>query len=95
MDDVVRTHVLLPRELVKEIDRRVGPRRRSEFLARAAQRELDLETRLRLLDEFIGSMKGRSIPEWETSDSAAAWVREQRVSDHDTWGDDPTSDSRS
>ena len=88
MDDVVRTHVLLPRALVNEIDRRVGPRRRSEFLARAAQRELDVEERLRLFDEFVGSMKGKSIPEWETSESAAAWVREQRAIDHDPWSDD-------
>jgi hypothetical protein len=83
--DVVRAHVLLPKELVAEIDRRVGPRRRSEFLARAARRELDVEERLRAFDEFVGSLKDVDVPGWETSESAVEWVREQRRAWDDPW----------
>ncbi|HEY7037144.1 MAG TPA: hypothetical protein VH482_37835 [Thermomicrobiales bacterium] len=82
---MMRTHVLLPKEVVEEIDRRVGPRRRSEFLARAAQRELEAEDRLRAFDEFVGSLKDVDIPEWETSESALEWVKEQRRTWDDPW----------
>jgi metal-responsive CopG/Arc/MetJ family transcriptional regulator len=83
--EMVRTHVLLPKDVVEEIDRRVGQRKRSEFLARAAQRELEAEDRLRAFDEFAGSLKDVDIPGWETSESAAEWVREQRTSWDDPW----------
>lgn len=75
----VRTHVLLPRELVDEIDRRVGPRRRSEFIARATRRVLDVEERLTTFDAFVGSLEDMEIPGWETPESAAEWVRQQRT----------------
>ena len=76
--NVVRTHVLLPKELVEAIDRRVGPRRRSEFIAAAVERELDIEERLRLFHEFAGSLKDVDIPGWETPESTTEWVRAQR-----------------
>lgn len=83
--EMVRTHVLLPKDVVEEIDRRVGPRRRSEFLARAAERELEAEDRLRAFDEFAGSLKDVDIPGWETSESATEWVRKQRDAWDDPW----------
>jgi metal-responsive CopG/Arc/MetJ family transcriptional regulator len=90
--DVLRTHVILPKELVEQIDRRVGPRRRSEFLARAAQRELDLEGRLQAFDEFAGSLQDVHVPGWETSESAAEWVRAQRRIGSDGWEEAAGSD---
>ncbi|MGH2584730.1 MAG: hypothetical protein ACRDJE_07425 [Dehalococcoidia bacterium] len=41
MKESVRTHVLVPREILEAVDRLVGQRRRSQFLAEAAQEKLE------------------------------------------------------
>ena len=48
-----RIQVNLPKDLVRQIDELVGPRKRSEFIERAVLRELRLEAlnRLRELSE--------------------------------------------
>jgi len=85
MVDVARTHVLLPSELLAAIDRRVGQRRRSQFLTEAAREKLERDDAARRFAERVaafrnaaGSLAGRTIPEWATQESADAWVREQR-----------------
>ena len=71
-----RAHVVLPEELVAEIDRMVGSRGRSAFLADLARREIK---RRRLLQLFR-----RKEPIWKDEDhpelkhGAAAWVRKMR-----------------
>jgi metal-responsive CopG/Arc/MetJ family transcriptional regulator len=75
---MVRTHVLLPKDVVEEIDRRVGPRRRSEFLTELAQKELRRRRLLEAFDRAAGSLVDVEIPGWETSESAEEWVGELR-----------------
>ena len=58
-----RTHVLLPAELVAEIDALVGPRGRSRFIAEAAERRLQQERLLKALDEGFGAWKDEDHPE--------------------------------
>jgi len=72
----VRTHVVLPEDLVKEIDDLVGPRGRSAFIVETAR---DAVRRKRLL-EFLNSKE----PAWKDEDhpelaqGAAKWVRKLR-----------------
>lgn len=74
-----RTHVVLPASLVESIDALVGKRRRSAFLAEAAEREI----RRRRLDEAID----RAAGSWNDADhpelrkGAAEWVRKMRSGD--------------
>ena len=78
--------VILPSDLVKEIDRRVGVERRSEFVAGVVRQELDdIDARLRAFDEFVGSLADLDIPGWETPEAVAEWVREQRRTGSDQW----------
>ncbi len=71
-----RAHIVLPQELVREIDALVGPRGRSAFLVNITQAELQ---RRRLL-EFLRS----DVPAWldadhpELADGTSAWVRSLR-----------------
>jgi hypothetical protein len=64
--------------LVAELDRRVGSRRRSAFIARTVERALDDQQRW---DEILAALG--SIPDeghdWDHN--PASWVREQRHSD--------------
>ncbi len=77
-----RTHILLPRELVAEIDALVGPRGRSRFIAEAAKERLLRERMLMLLDECFGIWKDGDHPELQGPDGTADWVRRLREEDN-------------
>jgi hypothetical protein len=74
----MRLHISLEDELVAELDRRVGKRRRSAFIARVLRRTLDDESRW---DEILASIG--TIPDeghdWDQD--PAAWVHAQRRGD--------------
>jgi metal-responsive CopG/Arc/MetJ family transcriptional regulator len=78
MGEMMRTHVLLPRELVERIDHEVGPRRRSAFVAEAVEEKLNRCRLLELAEEAFGSLADSDVPGWETAESTRAWVRAQR-----------------
>ena len=71
-----RAHILLPQDLVKEIDSIVGPRGRSAFLVETAREAVRRKKLLRFLES--------DTPAWKDADhselahGAAAWVRELR-----------------
>ncbi len=84
----MRTHVILRDDLVEEVDKRVGKRRRSEFINEAVEASLK---RLRLIESaeaVAGSLKDVNVPGWETEESALEWVRKMRASP-DPWDQDP------
>ena len=76
-----RTHVVLPREVVEAVDRLVGHRRRSQFMAEAVQEKLRRENLKAALDATAGSLKDADIPHWATPEQTSAWVRELRRED--------------
>ncbi len=71
----MRLHITLQDELVRELDRRVGARRRSGFIARAVETALDDERRWDLIESSLGSI-GEKGHDWD--EDPASWVREQR-----------------
>jgi len=58
-----RAHIVLAQDLVEEIDRLVGKRRRSEFLAEAASRELMRQRQIQALQRATGAWSRRAHPE--------------------------------
>ncbi len=74
----MRVHITLREDLVKDLDRRVGARRRSSFVARAVERALEDEHRWELIESSLGTIKDRGH-EWDAD--AAEWVRGQRRAD--------------
>jgi metal-responsive CopG/Arc/MetJ family transcriptional regulator len=76
-----RTHVILPEELIKQIDALVGKRGRSAFLTEIAQQEIKRRKLMQVLDK-LASRSGYSeqdYPEWK--DGSAEWVRKMRQED--------------
>ena len=71
-----RTHIIIPEPLVNEIDRLVGKRGRSEFLAQAAEKELRRLQQIEALDGAAATWKDRDHP--ELAEGAGRWVRELR-----------------
>ena len=71
-----RTHIVIPRQLVAEIDTVVGKRGRSAFLTQAAEKELMRLRQIRALEAAAGSWKDKDHP--ELKQGAAKWVRKLR-----------------
>lgn len=75
----MRVHITLDEILVGEIDRRVGARQRSAYVASAVRTALEREQRWELIESAIGSLEGRHDRPWELD--AAAWVHDERQAD--------------
>jgi len=74
-----RAHVVLPKELLDEVDGLVGPRRRSQFTREAIEDKIVRQRRVEAFEEVVGSLKDDAPPpEWETSESTYEWVRSLR-----------------
>lgn len=74
----MRAHVVLPPDLVRESDALVGKRRRSKFLAEAVREKLARIKLARAAEQAAGALADIAVPGWETSESAARWVRTAR-----------------
>ncbi len=75
----MRLHIALDDELVAELDRRAGARRRSAFIAELISRGLEDERRWDEIEAALGQIADNGHP-WD--EDPAAWVREQRQADH-------------
>ena len=74
----VRTNLLLPEALLREVDRFAGPRGRSRFVAEALEAKLKRE-RLRVaIQESAGVLSAEDYPYWATSEDVVEWVRALR-----------------
>ena len=79
----MRTHIIVPKELVDSVDALVGPRGRSKFFTEAVEEKLARTRLIEAAKKAVGSLKDTDIPGWETSKSAAEWVRASRKTDED------------
>ena len=73
-----RAHVVIPDQVVEEIDALVGGRQRSSFITQAVERELMRMRQLRTLDELVG-WNEKDHP--ELKGGAAKWVADLRKQD--------------
>jgi hypothetical protein len=78
-----RAHIVLPNELIEEIDSLVGPRGRSAFLVETARAELRRRRLLTFLRDDSPAWQEKNHPEF--SQGTSTWVKElRRQSDHRT-----------
>jgi hypothetical protein len=81
MKEMMRTHVLIPQDLMEKVDRLVGPRRRSEFLSQALREKLSRVELAEAARKAAGSLADADIPGWESRERARAWVEALRKED--------------
>lgn len=74
----MRLHISLDERLVEELDRRVGRRRRSAFIAQTIQQALDDQRRWDEIESALAAIPDAGH-EWD--DDPAGWVRAQRAGD--------------
>ena len=77
----MRTHVVIPKELVDLVDELVGRRSRSRFFSEAVEEKLARVKLTRAAKRVVGSLANVDIPGWETSEAAAEWVKASRRAD--------------
>jgi hypothetical protein len=73
-----RAHVVLPDDLIAELDEIVGPRGRSEYIADALREKLLRERQRRALIASAGILADEDIPEWATPELTSEWVSRGR-----------------
>ncbi len=74
----MRIHIQLDDDLVEDLDRRAGPRRRSAFIAALIRRGLDDERNWDDIEASLGAISDTGH-EWDYD--PGAWVRAQRQGD--------------
>lgn len=74
----MRVHITLDEAILDELDRRVGPRGRSSFIAQAVSAALEHAHRWELIESALGLVPDADHP-WDRN--PAAWVRRQRRTD--------------
>lgn len=76
--EAMRTHIVVPKDLVASVDELVGRRSRSKFFTDAAEEKLARVRLARAAKQAAGSLANTTIPGWETSETAVEWVRASR-----------------
>ncbi|HEX4487692.1 MAG TPA: hypothetical protein VH088_15570 [Terriglobales bacterium] len=71
-----RAHILLPEDLLREIDALVGPRGRSSFLVETARAEVRRQKLLKFLESKEVIWADKDHP--ELTDGADVWVNNMR-----------------
>lgn len=79
----MRTHIVIPEEIVYSVDKLVGPRNRSSFFVNAAKEKLTKLKLTKMAKKVAGSLADTDIPGWETSKSSTEWVKSSRLTDED------------
>jgi hypothetical protein len=74
-----RAHVLIPEQLLAEIDKLVGKGKRSSLITEILDHEIRRRKLLQILDGAAGGWKDEDHP--ELKDGAYAWVRQMRDGD--------------
>jgi len=76
-----RKHVIIEEDIVKEIDRLVGKKKRSSFIASATKKELKRLKQLSIIKKFKGTWKDEEHPEMAGKEGTYKWVRKLRDED--------------
>ncbi|MGM0366258.1 MAG: hypothetical protein ACQEP5_06930 [Actinomycetota bacterium] len=79
METKKRTHIVVSEELIKEVDRLTGKRKRSQFITRAIKKEIQRLSYIKAVRETSGTWEDSDHPEF--SDGSESWVRTLRDKD--------------
>jgi len=76
----VKAHLVFPREVLEEVDKITGKRKRSLFIAEATREKIERERFSRTLEETKGAWSHKNHPELETAKDMERYLNEKRKS---------------
>jgi predicted transcriptional regulator len=83
----MRTHVVLPPELVEEVDSLAGRRKRSQFIEDAIKDKVRRAKLAQALRDTAGMLDPKEYPHLATPGDRSAWVQRLRSFERDPWLD--------
>lgn len=75
-----KAHIILPGEILEEVERIAGKRKRSLFIAEATREKLERERFLRVLEETKGTWTDKNHPDLRNPKDVEKYVRDKRQS---------------
>ena len=75
-----KAHLVLPRDILEEVDQIAGKRKRSLFIAEATREKLQRERFLKVLDETQGAWSDKNHPDLKTTRDMEKFIRDKRKS---------------
>lgn len=84
----VRTNLLLPKDLVAEVDHFAGPRGRSRYVAEALNDRLRRDRGREAVRATAGILRAEDYPHWATPELVVEWVRASRAEETDSGPDE-------
>jgi len=75
-----KAHLVIPRDLLEEVDQIAGKRRRSSFIAEATREKLQKERFLKTLEETQGAWSDKNHPDLKTARDIEQFVSNKRQS---------------
>lgn len=78
---IMRTHIVVPGELIEEVDRVAGKRKRSRFVEEAIREKLSRQTLSDALATSAGILFPNDYPQWDTPEKVSDWIKAGRQED--------------
>jgi metal-responsive CopG/Arc/MetJ family transcriptional regulator len=75
-----KAHLVIPHDLLEEVDQIAGKRKRSLFIAEATREKLQKERFLKTLDETQGAWSDKNHPDLKTARDIEQFIRDKRKS---------------
>jgi hypothetical protein len=76
----VKAHLVFPSEILEEVDKISGKRKRSLFIAQATREKIERERFVRTLEETKGAWSDKNHPELQTAKDMERYLKEKRQS---------------
>jgi hypothetical protein len=78
-----RAHIVIADDVLDEVDRVAGKRRRSEYIETAIREKLARERQSAALRATRGALDPRDYPAWSPPEAVSEWVRASRHADEE------------
>jgi metal-responsive CopG/Arc/MetJ family transcriptional regulator len=78
MSNTAKAQIVFPEDLLKEVDRQVGGRRRSEFVVSATREKLAKMRFQQVLSETAGTWSAEDHPETRSQQALTRWLKNTR-----------------
>ena len=75
-----KAHLVIPHDLLEEVDQIAGKRKRSLFIAEATREKLHKERFLKTLDETQGAWSDKNHPDLKTTRDMEQFISDKRQS---------------